>query len=67
VIWEKGAVAEKRNGERGRETTFFSQLSSRFIFVFALSQFLGPDYLGAWNRLNLPEQLFKIRGFLGLL
>ena len=49
------------------ETTFFSQLSSRFIFVFALSQFLRPDYLGAWNRLNLPEQLFKIRGFLGLL
>ena len=25
---------------------------SRFIFVFALSQFSGPDYLGAWNRLQ---------------
>ena len=24
---------------------------SRLIFVFALSQFSGPDYLGAWNRL----------------
>ena len=22
-----------------------------FFFVFALSQFSGPDYLGAWNRL----------------
>ena len=55
----------KKNGERGRETTFFSQLSSRFIFVFAPSQVLGADNLGAWNRLNLPEQPFKIRGFLG--
>ena len=27
-------------------------VSSRFIFVFALSQFSGPDYLGAWNRLS---------------
>ena len=26
-------------------------VSSRFIFMFALSQFSGPDYLGAWNRL----------------
>ena len=26
---------------------------SRFIFVFALSQFSGPSYLGAWNRLGL--------------
>ena len=23
-----------------------------FYFVFALSQFCGPDYLGAWNRLT---------------
>ena len=28
-----------------------SPVSSPFIFVFALSQFRGPDYLGAWNRL----------------
>ena len=28
-----------------------SPVSSRFIFVFALSQFSGLDYLGAWNRL----------------
>ena len=29
------------------------KVSSRFIFVFALSQFSRPDYLGAWNRLVL--------------
>ena len=28
-----------------------SPVSSRYIFVFALSQFSGPGYLGAWNRL----------------
>ena len=27
-----------------------SVVSSRFIFVNELSQFRGPDYLGAWNR-----------------
>ena len=26
-------------------------VSSRFTFVFALSQFSGPNNLGAWNRL----------------
>ena len=36
VIWEKRAGG--------------SAVSSPFIFVFALSQFRGPDYLGAWNR-----------------
>ena len=29
-----------------------SPVSSRFILVFALSQFGGPDNLGAWNRLR---------------
>ena len=28
-----------------------SPVSSRFTFAFALSQFSGPNYLGAWNRL----------------
>ena len=28
-----------------------SPVSSSFIFLFSLSQFSGPDYLGAWNRL----------------
>ena len=27
-------------------------VSSRFIFVFSLSQFSWPNYLGAWNRLE---------------
>ena len=30
-----------------------SPVFSRFIFVFALSQFSGPSYLGAWNRLGI--------------
>ena len=37
-----------------------SPVSSRFIFVFALSQFSGPDYLGAWNRLHESE--IKVHG-----
>ena len=28
-----------------------------FIFVFALSQFSGPDYLGAWNKLSKARTL----------
>ena len=28
-----------------------SPVSSRFTFLFALYQFCGPNYLGAWNRL----------------
>ena len=32
-----------------------SPVSSRFIFVFALSQFSGPDFLGAWNRLGICQ------------
>ena len=28
-----------------------SPVSSCFTFIFALSQFSGPNYLGAWNRL----------------
>ena len=27
------------------------------FFMFALSQFSGPDYLGAWNRLTMPANL----------
>ena len=29
-----------------------SLVSSHFVFVFALSQFCGPDYLRAWKRLS---------------
>ena len=30
-----------------------SPVFTRFIFVFALSQLGGPNYLGPWNRLGL--------------
>ena len=33
-----------------------SPVFSRFIFVFSLSQFSGPNYLRAWNRLGLIRQ-----------
>ena len=33
-----------------------SPVSSCFIFMFALSQFSRPNYLGAWNRLGLIRQ-----------
>ena len=33
-----------------------SPVSSRFIFVFSLSHFSGPNYLRAWNRLGLIRQ-----------
>ena len=32
-----------------------SPVSLRFIFVFVLSQFSGPNYLGAWNRLHCGQ------------
>ena len=32
--------------------SLLSPVSSRFTFVFALPQFSGPNYLGAWNRLD---------------
>ena len=42
-----------RAGKRKKEGTESSPLpvSSRFILVFALSQFSPPNCLGAWNRL----------------
>jgi len=40
---EKGTRKVGGAGKRKKEA---------FIFVFALSQFSGPDYLGAWNRLS---------------
>ena len=33
-----------------------SPVSARFIFVFALSQFSGPNNFGAWNRLGIIGQ-----------
>ena len=55
----KQKAREKLAGEGGKEKgreppPFLSPVSSRFIFVFALSQFSVPDYLGVWNRLDSP-------------
>ena len=43
-------LAGREKGKRGGKKE--TEVSSRFIFVFALSQFSGTDYLGAWNRLS---------------
>ena len=54
-VSDSGKDAKKRHAKswRGGKKEKVSPVSSRFIFVFALSQFSGPDYLGAWNRLIL--------------
>ena len=48
-------VKKKRHAKiwRDGKKEKVSPVSSRFIFVFALSQFSGPDYLGASNGLIL--------------
>ena len=55
-VSDSGKDAKKKKGTRklaGWEKGKSLPVSSRFIFVLALSQFSGPDYLGAWNRLIL--------------
>ena len=47
----------KKRKKKGRE-----KLAGRFIFVSALSQFSGPDYFGAWNRLVTQESLVHVQG-----
>ena len=47
---EKGARDVGKGASGG--PPFLSPVSSHFIFVFALSQFRGPDHLGARNRLG---------------
>ena len=42
----------KRHAKSWQGGEKLSPVSCRFIFVFALSQFSRPDYLGAWNRLQ---------------
>ena len=49
----KGA---RKVGGAGKGVLF--PVSPRFLFVFALSQFRGPDYLGAWEK---PEGIRKVR------
>ena len=45
-------IACSRLSDSGEDTKNSLVQASRFIFVFALSQFSGPDYLSAWNRLT---------------
>ena len=53
-----GKTRKKRQSKSWRGGRKFQfPVSFRFIFVFALSQLSGPDYLGAWNR-----QERKVRG-----
>ena len=52
--------AQKLAGwEKGKRRPLLSPVSSRFIFVFALFQFSGPDCLRAWNRLNCLQMSFQ--------
>ena len=48
-------VKKKRHAKswRGGKKEKVFPVSPRFIFEFALSQFSGHDYLGAWNSLIL--------------
>ena len=57
---EKGTRKVGGEGKRKKEGSPppLSPVSSRFIFLFALSQFSGPDYLGAWNRLGGERRKF---------
>ena len=47
-------LASSRLSDSGASVSF------RFIFVFVLSQFSGPNYLEAWNRLGLIRQNYVI-------
>ena len=55
---EEGTRKVGGAGKRKKE----GRVSSRFIFALALSQFSGPDYLGAWNRLGLLKLRSRTRG-----
>ena len=50
----KGGGGGKKEGATLPLPSFFP-----FIFMLALSQFCGPYYLGAWNRLYFGELTFK--------
>ena len=47
MLWEKVAVAGKRKAALSLPSLL------PLIFVFALSQLRGPDYLRIWNRLQM--------------
>ena len=45
------SAAGERSFSSSRRLKTWLRTRSRLIFVFALSQFSGSDYLGGWNRL----------------
>ena len=52
--WNNVSAWSRKSGWwrlKGRERDIIYTVSSRFTLVFERSQFRGPDYLGAWNRL----------------
>ena len=49
----KGVGPKRRAGEKGRGAGKKEKGSFLPVFfLFALSQFYGPDYLGAWNHVE---------------
>ena len=58
---EDAKVKGKRKvGGAKKGKPLLSPVSSRFTFVFTLSQFSGPNYLGTWNRLGLCRPVLQI-------
>ena len=54
---ENRKAREKRGGVgRARASPPLLSFLPLFFFLFALSQFCGPDYLGAWNRLVVLQR-----------
>ena len=51
------SVACSRLSDSGEDAK--EKVREKFIFVFVLSQFSGPDYLGAWNRLCLQLRFYR--------
>ena len=51
-----GKMQTWQGWKKGKGRSFLSPVSSQFFFfMFALSQFSGPDHLGTWNRLSHLE------------
>ena len=61
--WRKKGM-EREEGRRPSSPTFLTFYFRIRAFSTSWTRLTRPE---AWNRLNLPEQLFKIGGLLGLL